>query len=143
MKRNRKREPLRVGTVSRSILACICIATIGVAYVWQKNQIYRLGDEQARREKALDAAIRRNKMLAANLAQQQSPVLLETRCQQYGLGLTAPREQQVVRIAEPGPEWDAKLLAPAPAPVKPASSVKQTPAKKSTAPSGTKTLARR
>ena len=117
MKRNRKREPLRVGTVSKSVLTCVCIAIAGVAYVWQKNQIYRLGDEIRRRETATLAAEKRNKMLDWQLAQLQSPALLEARCQQYGLGLVAPREQQMVRLVEPGPEWDVKLLSPAaPAP---------------------------
>ncbi len=112
MKHNRKREPLRVGTVSRAVLACVCIAVVGVAYVWQKNQIYRLGDELKKREATASAAEKRNTMLAAQLAQLKSPALLEARCQQYGLGLVAPREQQMVRLPEPGPEWDAKLLAP-------------------------------
>ena len=105
-----------MGTVSRSVLTCVCIAAVGLAYVWQKNQIYRLGDEIKKREAAVSDADKRNKMLAAQLAQLKSPALLESRCQQYGLGLVAPREQQMVRLAEPGAEWDAKLLAPSPAP---------------------------
>jgi cell division protein FtsB len=123
MKLNRKKEPLRVGTVGRLVLACVCIAIAGVAYVWQKNQIYRLGDDLRKREAAVSAAEKRNTMLAAQLAQLKSPTLLEARCQQYGLGLVAPREQQMVRLPEPGPEWDAKVLAPvaiAVAPKKPA-----------------------
>lgn len=124
MKSNRKREPLRVGTVSRSVLTCVCIAGIGVAYVWQKNQIYRLGDEIKKREAAVSAAEKRNSMLASQLAQLKSPAFLEARCQQYGLNLVAPRETQIVRLGEPGKEWDTKLLTPvmpvsvAPAPVK-------------------------
>ena len=128
MKQNRKREPLRVGTVSRSVLACVCFAVVGVAYVWQKNQIYRLGDDLKKREAAVSAAEKRNTMLAAQLAQLKSPALLEARCQQYGLGLVAPREQQMVRLPEPGPEWDAKLLTPAatvPPPTKPSSTSKK------------------
>ncbi len=137
MKQNRKREPLRVGTVSRSVLACVCIAVVGVAYVWQKNQIYRLGDDLKKREAAVSAAEKRNTMLAAQLAQLKSPALLEARCQQYGLGLVAPREQQMVRLPEPGPEWDAKLLTPAatvPATTKPSAASKKPP---------TRTVARR
>lgn len=112
MKSNRKREPLRVGTVSRSVLTCVCIAGIGVAYVWQKNQIYRLGDEIKKREAAVSAAEKRNSMLASQLAQLKSPAFLEARCQQYGLNLVAPRETQIVRLGEPGKEWDTKLLMP-------------------------------
>src|SRR2546422_9019325 len=56
MRRNRKRESLRFGTVARSIITCACVAVIGLAYVWQKNQIYKLGDELKRREATLAAA---------------------------------------------------------------------------------------
>jgi hypothetical protein len=112
MKRNRKREPLRFGTVARSLVTCICIAGVGLGYVWQKNQIYRLGDEIKKRESALLAAEKRNAMLASQLAQLKSPSSLETRCQQYNLGLVSPRTNQVVRLYEPGPEWDTKF-APA------------------------------
>jgi cell division protein FtsB len=110
MRRNRKQEPLRFGTVARSIVTCTCVAVIGLAYVWQKNQIYKLGDELKRREATLAASEKRNTMLAAQLAQLKSPSLLEARCQQYNLGLVAPRENQMVRLYEPGPEWDARFL---------------------------------
>jgi len=122
MKPNRKKEPLRLSTVSQSVLACVCIGCIGLAYVWQKNRIYRLGDELKKLEAAVTAAEKRNAMLAAQLAQLKSPAWLEARCQQYGLGLVAPREQQIVRLPEPGPDWDVKFLAPLPvaAPLAPA-----------------------
>ena len=121
MRRNRKREPLRFGTVARSLITCVSIAAIGVGYVWQKNQIYRLGDEVKRRETIKLATQKRNTMLAAQLALVQSPAWLEARCLQYGLGLSAPRETQTIRLLEPGPEWDMRLLpAPRLAPTKPA-----------------------
>jgi cell division protein FtsB len=110
MRRNRKREPLRLGTVAKTLVTCASIAAIGVGYVWQKNQIYRLGDEMKKREAALLAAQKRNTMLAAQLAQLKSPAYLESRCLQYNLGLTAPRETQMVRLLEPGSEWDARTL---------------------------------
>ncbi len=110
MRRNRKREPLQFGTVAKSLIICASIAAIGVGYVWQKNQIYRLGDEIKKRETSLLATEKRNTMLAAQLAQFKSPAYLESRCQQYNLGLTAPRETQMVRLLEPGPEWDARTL---------------------------------
>ena len=118
MRRNRKREYLRFGTVTRSLAACVCIATCGLGYVWQKNAIYRLGDEIKRREAALSSAQKRNTMLAAQLAHLQSPAQLESRCQQYNLSLVAPRESQVVRLYEPGQEWDLQM-ANAPLPTQP------------------------
>ncbi len=114
MKRNRKREPLRFGTVARSLIACASIAGVGLGYVWQKNQIYRLGDETKKREMTLAAAQKRNTMLAAQLAHLKSPAQLEIGCQQYNLGLVSPKEIQVVRLLEPGTEWDSKVVAVAP-----------------------------
>ena len=110
MRSNRKRESLRFGNVAKSLFTCLAIATVGVGYVWQKNQIYRIGDEIKKRETALSAAEKRNTMLAAQLAQLKSPVYLETRCQQANLGLVAPKETQTIRLLEPGPEWDARFL---------------------------------
>jgi len=118
MRRNRKREYLRFGTVTRSLVACVCIAVCGLGYVWQKNAIYRLGDEIKRREAALSSAQKRNTMLAAQLAHLQSPAQLESRCQQYNLSLVAPRESQIVRLYEPGQEWDLQM-ANAPLPPQP------------------------
>ena len=109
MKRNRKREPLRFGTVTMSLVVCVCVAVSGLCYVWQKNAIYRLGDEIKKRETALSSAQKRNLMLAAKLAQLESPVQLEEICQQYNLSLVAPKENQVVRLYEPGPEWDVQM----------------------------------
>jgi hypothetical protein len=96
----------------------VCIAISGLCYVWQKNAIYRLGDEMKRREATLSSAQKRNTMLAAQLAHLQSPAQLESRCQQYNLSLVAPKESQVVRLYEPGQEWDLQM-ANAPLPAQP------------------------
>jgi len=115
MKRNRKREQLRFGTVTKSLAVCICIAMCGLGYVWQKNAIYRQGDEIKKREAALSSAQKRNMMLAAQMAHLESPAQLEAECQQYNLSLVAPKENQVVRLYEPGPEWDMQMAnAPLP-----------------------------
>ena len=95
-------------------MACICAAVIGLGYVWQKTQIQRLGDELKKREATLMAAEKRNVMLAAKLAEYKSPAYLEARCRQYNLNLAAPREQQMVRLYEPGAEWDTKVVLPQP-----------------------------
>jgi cell division protein FtsL len=109
MKRNRKRESLRLGTVTKLLVVCVCVAVSGLAYVWQKNAIYRLGDEIKKREIALSSAQKRNMMLAAQLAHLESPAELEAKCQAYSLSLVAPKETQVVRLYEPGPEWDVQM----------------------------------
>lgn len=96
-------------------MICVCVAVAGLGYVWQKNQILRMGDEIKKQESTLSAAQKRNAMLAAQLAQMKSPAQLETRCQQYNLGLGPAREAQVVRLYEPGPEWDLQLTTTTPA----------------------------
>ena len=110
MRRNRRREPLRAGTVARTVLACVVVGGAGLGYVWEKNQIYLLGDEIKHREATLTALQKRNTVLGAQLAQLQSPGHLEARCQQHNLGLTAPRESQMVRLYEPGPAWDTQPI---------------------------------
>jgi hypothetical protein len=107
-----------LGAVAKSLLVCGYIGAAGLGYVWQKNQIYRLGDELKKREATLAAAQKRNAILAAQLAQSKSPAQLEARCRQYNLWLVAPRENQIVRLCEPGAEWDspsvvAKMLSAA------------------------------
>lgn len=120
MKRNRKRESLRLGTVTKLLVVCVCVAVSGLGYVWQKNAIYRLGDEIKKREMALSSAQKRNMMLAAQLAHLESPAALEAKCQEYNLSLVAPKETQVVRLYEPGPEWDVQMAnAPIPTPTQP------------------------
>jgi hypothetical protein len=112
MRQNRKRGSLRFGTVAKSAVICIGIGVAGVCYIWQKNQIYRLGDEIKKREANLIAAEKRNTMLAAQVAHLKSPAQLEARCQQYNLNLTAPRDNQLVRLYEPGAEWDTRFTPP-------------------------------
>ena len=109
MKRNRKRGPLRFGTVTKSLVICACVAMSGLGYVWQKNAIYRLGDEIKKREAVLSSAQKRNLMLTAQLAHLESPGELEAKCRTCNLSLVAPRESQVVRLYEPGPEWDLQM----------------------------------
>ena len=100
MKQNRKREPLRVGTVSRSVLTCVCIAAIGVAYVWQKNQIDRLGMQIREREKSLAKMKRDNENLGNQIAFLHSPVMIDRRAKELNLGLAPATPLQVVRLTE-------------------------------------------
>jgi cell division protein FtsB len=119
MKKNRKRQPLQFGMVLKTVVACVTVAILGLAYVWQKNQIYRLGDEIKKREAAAASAQKRNVMLAAQLANLKSPDQLEARCQQYKLELTSPKENQIVRLIEPGAEWDTRLVSLSPTTAQP------------------------
>jgi cell division protein FtsB len=109
--RNRKRESLQVGVVAKVLLACVYITVVGLGYVWNKNQIYKLGDDIKKREATLASLGKRNAMLAAQLAQLKSPMYLESRNQLYHLGLTTAREGQMIRLYEPTPAWEAQFMA--------------------------------
>jgi cell division protein FtsB len=109
--RNRKRESLQIGVVAKALLACVYVAVVGLGYVWNKNQVYRLGDEIKKREAALSSLEKRNAMLAAQLAQLKAPAFLESRNQIYHLGLSDAREGQTVRMTEPTPAWEAQFMA--------------------------------
>jgi hypothetical protein len=106
MSRNRKRGQLRVGTVARTVFVCVLVAVAGLGYVWEKNQILRLGDEIRDREAYLTRLNKRTAMLQTHLAFLETPSQLELRVQQCNLNLVAPTKNQVVRLYEPGAEWD-------------------------------------
>jgi cell division protein FtsB len=100
-----------LGVLVRVLLGCVYFAAIGLGYVWNQNQIYRLGDEIKRREATLAALEKRNAMLAAQLAQLKSPGFLESRNQQYQLGLVPVREAQTVRLWEPTAAGESQWMA--------------------------------
>jgi cell division protein FtsB len=106
MAQNRKRESLQLSLVAKLLLTCLYIATVGLGYVWNKNQIYRLGDDLRKHEVELATIEKRNALLAAQLAQLKSPARLEQQNQQLRFGLVTPRESQIVRLPEPGAEWN-------------------------------------
>ena len=80
MAKNRKNQSaaIRFGPALKALFLCLLIAGSAVGYVWQKNAIYRLGDEIKKRETALSSAQKRNMMLGAQLAHLESPAELET-----------------------------------------------------------------
>jgi len=73
MKRNRKRESLRFGTVTKSLVVCTCVAISGLGYVWQKNAIYRLAMRSRNGRRRSPRRIKRNLMLAAQMAHLSHP----------------------------------------------------------------------
>lgn len=87
--------------VARTTLVCLYAGGLGIGYVWNQNQIHRLGEEIKKREQQLMQLERRNAWWAAQLAQLRSPAQLESFNQAHQLRLVPIREQQVVRIWEP------------------------------------------
>ncbi|MDW8343673.1 MAG: hypothetical protein RMM51_04190 [Verrucomicrobiae bacterium] len=109
--RNRRRQPWLGGTIARALLVCLYAGGLGIGYVWNQNQIHRLGDEIKKREQLLAQLERRNAWWAAQLAQLRSPAQLELFNRAHQLGLVPIRENQTVRVWEPTPAMEAQWWA--------------------------------
>ena len=103
MARNRKYQAagIRFGPALKALLLCLLIGGSGVGYVWQKNQIYELGQQIKQRETQLDQLETQNKKLEKHLGTMRTPALLEKRIMELNLGLVQPLPSQVVRLPEP------------------------------------------
>ncbi|MGA2173605.1 MAG: hypothetical protein ABSH38_01345 [Verrucomicrobiota bacterium] len=106
MARNRKSESaLRLAPVLMALAMCAFFVTLGVGYVWYKNQIDVLGRQIKERELRLAELERENKMRRDQLAILCSPVALDARVKKLNLGLGPPALSQVIRLVDtPDPE---------------------------------------
>ena len=106
MARNRKYQSaaIRFGPALKAFLLCLLIGGSGVGYVWQKDQISRLGQQIKKRELRLAELVYQSEMLKKQLSTMRSPRELESRIQQMGLGLGPPQQTQVLRLIEPARE---------------------------------------
>jgi hypothetical protein len=106
MARNRKSQSaaIRFGPALKAVLLCVLIGGSGVGYVWQKDQIDRLGRQIKARENRLRALEEQNDKLARGLATMRSPQVLERRLKELNLGLVPPDPAQIWRLIEPMPE---------------------------------------
>src|SRR5205814_2318036 len=103
MARNRKYQSaaIRFGPSLKAFLLCLLIGGSGVGYVWQKKQIYDLGQQIRKRELHMLALQDQNETLKTQLAKMRSQMYLEMRIKQLNLGLVPPSPSQVWRFAEP------------------------------------------
>src|ERR1041384_1177966 len=106
MARNRKSQSaaIRFGPVVKAILLCLLIGGSGIGYVWQKDQIGRLGRQKKDREIRLDRLKHQNSDLHQDLAFMRRPKALEERIKELKLGLGPPQPGQVWRLTEPTPQ---------------------------------------
>jgi TolA-binding protein len=106
MARNRKYQSavIRFGPALKAFLLCLLIGGAGVGYVWQKNQIYQLGQQIRKSELRLAELEGLNEKLKKQLAMMRSPQFLEMRIKELNLGLAAPQAAQVWRLIEPASE---------------------------------------
>ena len=103
MARNRRSQSTasRFGPALKAFLLCLLIGGSGVGYVWQKEQIAKLGHTLKMREGKLNGLETQNEMLRKQLANMRSPQFLEMRIKEANLGLALPQANQIMRLAEP------------------------------------------
>src|SRR5262245_17931740 len=102
MARNRKSQSaaIRFGPALKASLLCLLIGGSGVGYVWQKDQIVRLGQQKKVRERRLEALERQNTKLRKQFADLTSPKSIEQRIKDLKLGLVLPQPSQIVYLTE-------------------------------------------
>ena len=104
MAKNRKNQTAAVqfAPVLKVVLICSLICGSAVGYVWQKNEIYRLGQQIRQREARLAQLGRDNQRLGDQIAILHSPVMLDQRAKELNLGLVPAQPSQVVRLSDFG-----------------------------------------
>ncbi len=90
------------------------MAMAGLAYVWVWLDIQSLGDAIRNGEEKERQLQQKAETLQIRLAALESPSSLENKIIAYQLELVPPRKEQVIRLYEPGAEWDLPSQRAAP-----------------------------
>jgi cell division protein FtsB len=100
MAKNRKNQSASVhfGPVIKVVLLCFLFCGSAVGYVWQKNEIVRLGRQISDREKKLAQLQDDNDRLGSQVAILRSPVIIDERARQLNLGLGPMQPGQMVLL---------------------------------------------
>jgi cell division protein FtsB len=120
MARNRKSQSaaIRFGPAIKALVICLLLGGSGIGYVWQKEQISKLGQQIKIRETRLDSVKDQNDKLRKQVAKLLSPPALEMRIKDLNLGLVPQQPAQVWRLPEPvasdWPEAERPEAAPTP-----------------------------
>ena len=91
---------MRFGPALKAVFICVITCSLGLGYVWQKQQINTLGQHLKEKEIALEQLRRENKRRGDNLAYLMSPQELDSRLAQLKLDLVVPRPEQIVILQE-------------------------------------------
>ncbi len=103
MAKNRKHQSaaIRFGPALKAFLLCALLCGSALGYVWQKNQIYDLGQQIRKRELHLKDLQDQNEKLRRQLVYMRSPQFLEVRVKELNLGLVPSQPSQVWYMQEP------------------------------------------
>ena len=91
---------MRFGPALKAVLICLVTCSLGMGYVWQKQQINSLGQKIKENEIALEKIKRENKRRSDNLAYLMSPQELDARLRRLNLDLVVPQPEQIVLLQE-------------------------------------------
>ena len=99
---NRKigKSTVRFGPALKAVLICLVTCSLGLGYVWQKQQINTLGGQIKENEIQLEELRRENKRRGDTLAFLMSPQELDVRLRLLKLNLEVPRPEQIVVLVE-------------------------------------------
>lgn len=106
----KKNSSLRFVPAVKAALICLVTCALGLGYVWQKQQISKLGEEMKKREEHLGTLRQENKRYNDILAQLKSPQTLDQMAREWRLNLEAPKPQQVVVATEPATENPVRTI---------------------------------
>ena len=98
-------------------MLCLVIGGSGLGYVWQKDQIARLGRQISTREARLAALEGQNDILRRQLASMRSVFYVEYQIKQLKLGLVQRPATEVWHLTEPaeqGPVPERQYAAQSP-----------------------------
>jgi|GEM_PF-364255 len=114
MPKNRKRSApaIRLGPVVKVVVVCLLLCLAGVGFVWQKNQIFELGQRMKEKEQRLEQLRVDNQDRANRLAYFRSTRYLEDRIQKLRLGLSAPKPEQVYTLTDQGVRNEGDYAGP-------------------------------
>lgn len=100
MNRQKRGSTVRFGPALKAVLICLVTCSLGLGYVWQKQQINSLGQQIKENEITLEELKRENKRRGDNLAYLMSPQELDARLRQLNLDLVGPKPKQIVVLKE-------------------------------------------
>lgn len=103
MSRNRKRQTaaLRFGPLLWALLFCILVSGASVGYVWQKDQIRKLGQQIKVLENRHAEMVQRNKQRSDALAAMRTQAFINRQVESLKLGLVEAQPSQFWRLKEP------------------------------------------
>ena len=110
MAKNQKNQSaaIRFCPALKALFLCLVIAGLAVGYVWQKGQIYQLGQQITTCESRLVLLRDENQKLGDQLAVLRSPVMLDQRVRELNLGLVPAKPAQIYRLVESPPNENSR-----------------------------------